>query len=52
MMFADVTQSDALADAISEETGKPPRRVVKEDGVTLIEGLKLTGEYRDEVEEP
>ncbi len=47
-----VTHSETLADAISEQTGKPPRRVVKEAGATWIEGLKLTGEYRDEEEEP
>ncbi len=52
MMFADVAHSETLAEAISAETGKPPRRVVKEGGATLIEGLKLTGEYRDEEEEP
>jgi predicted ATPase len=43
-----VTHSEALADAMKEETGKPPRRVVKVAGATSIEGLKLTGEYRDE----
>ena len=43
-----VTHSEALADAIREETGRPARRVVKEDGATSIEGLKLTGEYREE----
>jgi predicted ATPase len=46
-----VTHSEALADAIREETGKPARRVVKEDGATSIEGLKLTGEYREEEDE-
>lgn len=45
-----VTHSEALADAISEETGKPPRRVVKAAGATSIEGLKLTGQFRDEEE--
>jgi predicted ATPase len=43
-----VTHSEALADAMKEETGNPPRRVVKVAGATSIEGLKLTGEYRDE----
>jgi predicted ATPase len=43
-----VTHSEALADAMKAETGKPPRRVVKVAGATSIEGLKLTGEYRDE----
>ena len=43
---------EALADAMKEETGKPPRRVVKVAGATSIEGLKLTGEYRDDEEDP
>jgi predicted ATPase len=43
-----VTHSEALADALREETGKPARRVVKVEGMTAIEGLKLTGEYRDD----
>jgi predicted ATPase len=46
-----VTHSEALAEAIKEESGKPPRRVVKIDGATSIEGLKLSGEYRDEDED-
>ena len=45
-----VTHSEALAEALQEETGKPARRVVKHDGATTIEGLKLTGGYRDEDE--
>ncbi len=47
-----VTHSEALADALRDETGKPARRVVKIDGATAIEGLKLTGTYRDDDEEP
>ncbi|HLH89182.1 MAG TPA: AAA family ATPase [Xanthobacteraceae bacterium] len=43
-----VTHSEALADAMREETGKPARRVIKSEGTTAIEGLKLTGEYRDD----
>lgn len=43
-----VTHSEALADALYEETGKKPRRVVKEDGATNIEGLTLSGGFRDE----
>jgi predicted ATPase len=46
-----VTHSEALADVLQEETGNPPRRVVKIAGATSIEGLKLSGEYRDD-EEP
>jgi predicted ATPase len=43
-----VTHSEVLADAIAEETGKPARRVLKIGGATRIEGLKLSGEFRDE----
>ncbi|MBA4099484.1 MAG: ATPase [Rhodospirillum sp.] len=43
-----VTHSEALAAALHEETGKKPRRVIKEDGATNIEGLTLSGEFRDE----
>jgi predicted ATPase len=46
-----VTHSEALAAALHEENGKKPRRVIKEDGATNIEGLKLTGEFRDEEED-
>lgn len=45
-----VTHSEVLADALREETGKPARRVAKTGGETTIEGLKLTGEYRDDEE--
>lgn len=43
-----VTHSDALAAALHEETGKKPRRVIKEDGETGIEGLSMAGTFRDE----
>jgi predicted ATPase len=43
-----VTHSEALAEALHEETGKKPRRVIKEDGETGIEGLSITGTFRDE----
>ena len=46
-----VTHSEALAAALHEETGKKPRRVIKEDGATNIEGLMLSGEFRDEDDE-
>ena len=42
------THSEALADAITEETEKPARRVLKVDEATPIEGLKISGEFRDE----
>jgi predicted ATPase len=43
-----VTHSEALAAALFEETGKKARRVIKEDGATNIDGLMLSGEFRDE----
>ncbi|HSE75700.1 MAG TPA: AAA family ATPase, partial [Dongiaceae bacterium] len=43
-----VTHSEALAAALYEETGKKAGRVIKEDGATNIEGLMLSGEFRDE----
>jgi predicted ATPase len=46
-----VTHSEALADALYEETGKKARRVIKENGATNIEGLMLSGEFRDEEDE-
>jgi predicted ATPase len=46
-----VTHSEALARAVEEETGKRPRRVVKADGETSIEGLTLAGEFRDNEEQ-
>jgi predicted ATPase len=46
-----VTHSDALAGALREVTGKPARRVIKLDGATSIEGLTLSGEFRNHEEE-
>ncbi len=46
-----VTHSEALAKAVEDETGKRPRRVVKIDGETCIEGLTLSGELRDDDED-
>ena len=43
-----VTHSEALAAALYEETGKKARRVIKEDGATTIEGLMLSGAFRDD----
>jgi predicted ATPase len=43
-----VTHSEVLAKAVEDETGKPPRRVVKVDGETSIEGLTLSGAFRDD----
>jgi len=46
-----VTYSEALAAALYEETGRKARRHIKEDGATNIEGLMLSGEFRDEEED-
>jgi predicted ATPase len=46
-----VTHSNALAEALRNETGKPARRVIKSDGATSIEGLTLSGEFRDDEDE-
>jgi len=43
-----VTHSEPLADAVQDATGKRPRRVIKTDGATAIEGLKLSGEFGDD----
>lgn len=43
-----VTHSEAFAASLLEETGKKARRVIKRDGATEIEGLKLTGAFSDE----
>ena len=42
-----VTHSQALADSILEETGVSPRKVVKVDGETKIEGLTSVGEFTE-----
>ena len=43
-----VTHSDVLADELLREVDATPRRAIKVDGATEIEGLKLSGEYRDD----
>jgi predicted ATPase len=43
-----VTHSDFLAEALQKEIGRRARRVVKLDGATSIEGLKVSGEFRDD----
>ncbi|MEI9996150.1 MAG: AAA family ATPase [Rhizomicrobium sp.] len=43
-----VTHSQVLADALEAEAGAKPRRVVKLDGETRIEGLKLSGEFAED----
>lgn len=46
-----VTHSEALASSLENETGAKARRVIKQDGATSIEGLSLTGQFRDEEED-
>ena len=46
-----VTHSDVLADALRVETGIRARRVLKTGGETSIEGLTLSGEFRDDEDE-
>lgn len=43
-----VTHSDQLAAAIANESGVMPRRVVKKDGATWIEGLRITGTFAED----
>lgn len=43
-----VTHSEQLMDALRSESSVPLRRVIKPKGATMIEGLTIGGEYRDE----
>lgn len=43
-----VTHSTVLADAIADATGTIPRRLYKEKGETLLEGLRLDGTFADD----
>ncbi len=43
-----VTHSTALADAIAEETGTTPRKVIRRNGSTWLEGLSEIGIFPDE----
>ena len=43
-----VTHSTVLADALAQAANVKPRRVIKQNGETLIEDLTLAGEFRDE----
>ncbi|HKX08271.1 MAG TPA: AAA family ATPase [Stellaceae bacterium] len=43
-----VTHSERLAAAIAEHAAVTPLTVIKQDGETWIQGLKITGEFRDE----
>lgn len=42
-----VTHSERLADAFAKDSEVVPRTVIKQDGATWIEGLKLFGEFGD-----
>jgi predicted ATPase len=46
-----VTHSERLAEAFAAPGGTKPRTVIKRDGETWIEGLKLFGAFDDEDEE-
>lgn len=43
-----VTHSQALADAIEVLSGVSPHRVIKRDGETWLEGLRLSGDFDDD----
>jgi len=43
-----VTHSERLAAALAKHGGVAPRTVIKKDGETWIEGLKLIGRFDDE----
>lgn len=43
-----VTHSQILADAIAKHSGTKPRTVIKRNGETWIEGLRLAGDFADE----
>ena len=43
-----VTHSATFAEALAREAGAVPRTIIKTDGATEIEGLKITGEFAEE----
>jgi predicted ATPase len=43
-----VTHSERLAEGVAEHAGARPRIVLKRDGETWIEGLRLSGSFDDE----
>ena len=45
-----VTHSEVLAQAVRERCGVRPRRVIREDGATWIDGMRLTGVIDDDDE--
>ncbi len=46
-----VTHSEPLASAVQERCGTRPRRVIRKEGATWIDGMRLTGVIDDEDEE-
>ena len=46
-----VTHSERLADGVAQHGGARPRLVVKRDGETWIEGLRLSGSFADAEED-
>jgi predicted ATPase len=45
-----VTHSERLASCLARHGRVAPRSVIKREGATWLDGLKLTGEFDDEVE--
>lgn len=43
-----VTHSQRLASAVEERCGVRPKRVIRKDGATWIQGMRLTGVVEDE----
>ncbi|WP_105385608.1 AAA family ATPase [Neorhizobium alkalisoli] len=43
-----VTHSEQLASAVEERSGVRPKRVIRKDGATWIEGMRLTGFMEDD----
>ncbi|TCM52242.1 putative ATPase [Rhizobium sp. PP-F2F-G48] len=46
-----VTHSEALAAAVSQRCGSRPKRVIRKDGATWIEGMRLTGVIDEDEDE-
>ncbi|MDE1993508.1 MAG: AAA family ATPase [Rhizobiaceae bacterium] len=46
-----VTHSEALAEAVRQRCGVRPRRVIRENGATWIDGMRITGVVDDEDED-
>jgi len=46
-----VTHSERLAAAIAEQGGTAPRRVIKREAATWIEGLRMIGDFGEDDED-